>query len=506
MEMTIAPTALKENTGNRSAKLSGRNDQSSPRDGMYQVLERQRQAFTSEGRVSAETRMDRLNRIYRMIGKNKQVIVDACQQDFGNRSRHQSQMSEVLAIMDGMRNTIKQVKTWMQPEKRRVTFPMGLLGAKARIEYQPKGVAGILSTWNFPVYTAIMPLAGVFAAGNRAMIKLSEVTPATSLLLQSIIADYFDETELVGITGGPDIGAEFAALPFDHILFTGGTAIGRHILQAAAQNLTPVTLELGGKSPVIISRSCDISKAAQRIMSGKALNMGQACLAPDYCFVPRAQKEAFIAAAIQHFSAMFPSILSNPDYTSVVNARHDQRIRCMIEDAREKGGDVREINPASEKFSSQGEGLHKVPMTLVVEPTETMLVMQEELFGPILCIKTYEDITETISYINARPRPLGLYYFGEDADEERLVLNSTISGGVTLNDVMAHSSCDDLPFGGIGHSGMGSYHGIDGFRTFSHQKAIYKQSSFDPMKLAGMVPPYGRKCQKQLDKLTKLKT
>ncbi len=257
---------------------------------------------------------------------------------------------------------------------------------------------------------------------------------------------------------------------------------------------------------MIVSRSYDIATAARRIMSGKSLNMGQACLAPDYCFVPREQQELFINAAVQQFSTMFPSVINNPDYTSVVNGRHYQRINAMIYDARQKGADIREINPAGENFSFQVEGMHKIPMTLVVEPTDDMIVMQQEIFGPLLCIKTYEDLSECISYINARPRPLGLYYFGNDLAEQRRVLDTTIGGGVTINDVMAHSSCDDLPFGGIGHSGMGNYHGFDGFRTFSHQKAVYKQSGFDLMKLAGMIPPYGRKCQKQLDKLTRVKT
>ena len=355
------------------------------------------------------------------------------------------------------------------------------------------------------MYTSILPLAGIFAAGNRGMLKLSELTPATSTLLQHLVSEYFDKTELTAITGGPEVGAEFSALPFDHLIFTGGTHIGRHILQAAANNLTPCTLELGGKSPVIVSRSYDIKKAAQRIMTGKALNQGQACLGPDYCFVPIEDKELFIAEAINYYSELFPTILNNDDYTSVVNGRHYERLSKMIEDAKNKGGDVRVINPANENFLKQKEGMHKIPMTLVIEPTDHMLVMQEELFGPIICIKSYDNINECLEYINAGTRPLGLYYFGNNAQEERDVLDKTISGGVTINDVMAHSSCDDIPFGGIGHSGMGNYHGHDGFLTFSHQRSIYRQSKLDIMKLSGMIPPYGDKCKKQLDKLTQVK-
>lgn len=471
---------------------------------MKRVLEVQKQAFADEGAVSLQARIDRLQRTRTMIGENQQDIIDTCNLDFGNHSRHQAHMSEVMGVMDGMKRAIKNLPQWMQDERRKVDFPMNLLGAKAKIQHQPKGVVGNISTWNFPVYVSILPLAGIFAAGNRAMIKLSEVAPATADLLQGLVAEYFDESECAAITGGPHVGNEFAALPFDHIIFTGGTGIARHILAAAAANLTPVTLELGGKSPVIVGRSYDLRKAAERIMVGKGLNVGQACLAPDYCFVPKEKKEDFISSVTDQVAALFPTMVNNPDYTSVINGKHHQRIVSMIEDARSKGGDVRELNPADEDFSEQAEGMHKVPLTLVVEPSDDMLVMQEELFGPILCIKTYSDISECIQYINGRSRPLGFYYFGEDALEERHVLGNTISGGATVNDVLAHASCDDLPFGGIGHSGMGSYHGHHGFLTFSHQRAVYRQTKIGLMKLAGMTPPYGEKCKKQLDKMTKV--
>jgi coniferyl-aldehyde dehydrogenase len=472
---------------------------------MREILDRQRQAFLDDGLATVETRIDRLDRARRMIGLNQDAIIEACHRDFGNRSRHQSRMSEVMTVMGGMQHAAGNVKKWMGRSRRKVMFPLNLLGARARVEFQPKGVVGILSTWNFPVYTAVLPLAGIFAAGNRAMLKLSEVTPETAALLQRLMGEHFDESECAAITGGPDVGAEFAGLPFDHIIFTGGTGIGRHILRAAADNLTPVTLELGGKSPVIVGRSYDLEKAAERVMVGKALNLGQACLAPDYCLVPRERLEAFVAAAARTFSGLFPTIIDNPDYSAVVNARHHERISGMLRDARELGGDVREINPAGEDFSKQSDGLCKMPMTLVVEPTDAMRVMQEEIFGPVLCVKGYDHIDECIRYVNAKPRPLGMYYFSNDPEEERRVLDRTISGGVTINDVMTHSSCEDLPFGGIGPSGMGSYHGHDGFLTFSHQRAVFRQTRLDVMKLSGMMPPYGEKCDKQLDRLCKVK-
>jgi len=468
-------------------------------------LARQRQAYLDEGFVTAETRIDRLKRVYKMIGENQNLIIDTVNCDFGNHSRHQAQMSEIFAVMENMKHSIKHVKSWMKAEKRKAIFPLNLLGAKARVEFQPKGVVGNISTWNFPVYVSIGPLSGIFAAGNRAMIKFSEFAPESANLLQGLIAKYFDETECVGISGGTDVGAAFAALPFDHIIFTGGMGIGRRILQAAAENLTPVTLELGGKSPVIVGRSYDLKKAAARIMNGKALNMGQACLAPDYCFVPSEHKEAFVAELIGEFSKMFPKVIGNPDYTAVINPRHYRRLTALIEEAKGKGADIREINPAHEDFSTQNADTLRIPMTLVIEPSDDMGVMQEEIFGPIFCIKTYAHLDECISYINARPRPLGLYYFGEDAHEERRVLDRTTSGGTTINDVLTHASCEDLPFGGIGNSGMGNYHGHNGFLTFSHQRAVFRQTKLDVVELGGMLPPYSEKCEKQLEKMTKMK-
>ena len=469
------------------------------------LLQKQKQAYIKEGAVTAEVRIDRLKRAYRLIGENQQAIVDACNADFGNRSKIQSQMSEVLAVMNNFEHSIRHVRNWMKAERRPVMFPLNLMGSRARVEYVPKGVVGVLGTWNFPVYTALSPVAGILAAGNRCLVKVSELNPNTGALLQTLVAKYFDESELAVITGGPDVGAEFAALPLDHIIFTGGTHIGRLIQQAAAKNLTPCTLELGGKSPVIIGRSYDIRKAAERIMSGKQLNQGQACLAPDYVFVPQESKDTFVNHVVTFYSHLFPTLINNQDFGSVINERHLKRLQHYVADASQKGARIVEINPAKEDFSKQPAGLHKMPMTLIVDATDDMLCMQEELFGPLLCIKSYNKLDECISYINDHPRPLGLYYFGNDASEERYVLDHTISGGVALNDVMAHSSCEDLPFGGIGNSGMGAYHGYDGFRSFSHPRAIYKQSKIDFLKLAGMLPPYTDKCKKQLDSMCKLK-
>jgi len=332
------------------------------------------------------------------------------------------------------------------------------------------------------------PLAGIFAAGNRTMIKPSEFTPATSELMKEIFAEAFDVEEVAVFTGGPEVGSAFSTLPFDHLLFTGATSIARHVMRAAAENLVPVTLELGGKSPVIIGRSADMEISAGNIMTGKTLNAGQICLAPDYVFVPEERADDFIAAARSSVARMYADLKDNPDYTSIVNQRHFDRINGYIDDAKSKGAEVVVINPGDEDFSQQQH--HRIPPTLILDPTDDMQVMQDEIFGPVLPVKRYKQVDETISYINEHPRPLGLYYFGKDSTEERHVLSHTTSGGVTVNDVVMHVAQEDLPFGGVGPSGMGAYHGYDGFRTFSHARAVYTQPKLVSKLAATMRPPY----------------
>lgn len=464
---------------------------------MQETLKQQRQLVTSGGAVSLELRQDRLQRAIDLIFDNRDELVAALCEDFGNRSSQQSLMSDIYATIECLKHNKKHLKKWMKAEKRKAPIPMNFLGGKARIEYQPKGVIGIIGTWNFPINTVFAPLAGVLAAGNRAMIKCSEVTPKTGALLETLVAKYFKPEEVAAFNGGPDVGAVFSALPFDHIIFTGATSIARHILRAAADNLTPVTLELGGKSPVIVSKSYPLQDAVERIFIGKILNSGQVCLSPDYVFVPDDQLEAFVSAAENFLAEMYPTLRDNPDYTSVVNERHQQRLQSYIDDAKQKGADVREINPAKEDFSQQ-QGTYKVAPTLVINPAEDLLVSQNELFGPVMCVKSYSQLEDCLTYVNEHDRPLALYYFGNDKAEQRYVLDHTISGAVTINDVIFHVSCEDLPFGGVGPSGMGNYHGLDGFKTFSHAKSVYKQSKLNIQKLGGMIPPYGEKTDKTL--------
>jgi coniferyl-aldehyde dehydrogenase len=341
------------------------------------------------------------------------------------------------------------------------------------------------------------PLAGILAAGNRAMIKPSEFTPVTSELMRTMFAGAFSEEEIAVVIGGPEVGEAFSRLAFDHLIFTGATSVARHVMRAAAENLVPVTLELGGKSPVILGKSADLKVAAARVMNGKTLNAGQICLAPDYVLAPKDQVEGFVAAARASVATMFPTIKDNPDYTSIIAQRHYDRITGYIDDARAKGARVIELKPEGEDLSQQPH--RKIAPTLILDPTDDMKVMQEEIFGPVLPVKSYETLDEALAYVNSHDRPLGLYYFGDDPAEREEVLSRTTAGGVTVNDVVMHVAQEDLPFGGVGPSGMGSYHGVDGFREFSHRKAIFSQMKNDIGPLKMLRPPYGAGIRKMLD-------
>jgi coniferyl-aldehyde dehydrogenase len=478
---------------NMSAEtISPNPDASQIEASMLEVLERQRAAQVAEGPPSAEQRIDRIDRAIGMLVDHEQEIVDCLAKDFGHRSHHESLLTNVVGSIEPLKFAKKNLRRWMRPKKRKVTFPLGLLGARAEIRYQPVGVVGIISPWNFPVNLTLGPMAGAFAAGNRMMIKPSEFTPETSSLMARMFASVFDEMEVATFTGGPEVGRAFSGLPFDHLLFTGATGVGRHVMHAAAENLVPVTLELGGKSPVIVSRSAKLEDCATKIMAGKLMNAGQICLAPDYVFVPEEKRDEFVGALEAAFGKMFSDLESNPDYTSIVNQSHSDRLEGLVEDARSRGARVVELNPANEKFNSADN--HKMAPVLIVDPDDDATVMQQEIFGPVLPIKTYQQIDEVIDYVNDRPRPLGLYYFGKDAAEQERVLSRTSSGGVTINDVIMHVSMEDLPFGGIGPSGMGSYHGREGFAAFSHARSVLKQAPIDIG--AMMRPPYGEKMRK----------
>jgi coniferyl-aldehyde dehydrogenase len=462
-------------------------------DNLNEILEKQKKAHLTEGPLSVETRKEWIDRCIALLIKYQNEIAEAISEDFGHRSTESSLLADVAGSIGSLKSAKENIKKWVKPEKRKVTPSiLGLLGAKLRLEYQPLGTVGVISPWNFPVTLTFGPLGSIFAAGNRAMIKPSEFTPKTSELMKKMFEEAFSEEEVAVFTGGPDLGEAFSSLPFDHLLFTGATSIAKHVMRAASENLVPVTLELGGKSPVIISKKSNFDVSVNRVMAGKTMNAGQICLAPDYVFIPKDKKEDFISQSKKVVTDMYPSLKDNPDYTSVINQRHYDRLQGYVEEAKEKGFEVIEINPSNEDFSQQAH--HKIPPTLIVDPDDSLSVMKEEIFGPILSVKTYDSIKDTVDYINSKDRPLGLYYFGDDKEEMQNVLENTTSGGVTINDVVFHVGQDNAPFGGVGPSGTGSYHGVEGFKNFSHTKTIYTQSKFDG--LFGLFrPPFGSKAK-----------
>ena len=455
---------------------------------MQIALDRQRKAFLTEGVVGAEIRIDRIDRAINILEKHGSRFGDAMAADFGHRSRDLSKQTDINGSIEPLKYAKKHLRNWMKPERRKVMFPLGLLGARARLEFQPLGVVGCISPWNFPVQLTFGPLAGILAAGNRAMIKPSEFTVETSELMKNVFAEEFDEEEVATFTGGPEVGSAFSRLPFDHLIFTGAMSVAKHVMKAAAENLVPVTLELGGKSPVIIGRSADLKLAANNIMAGKTMNAGQICLSPDYVYLPEESRDEFVEHARSCIARMFPTIKDNPDYTSIVNAHHFERLQGYLEDASAKGAKLVELNPAAEDFSQQEH--RRIPPTLALDTSEDMQLMQDEIFGPILPVRQYNELSEALDHVNSKDRPLGLYYFGADKAEETRVLTQTTSGGVTINDVIMHVGQEDLPFGGVGPSGMGSYHGHDGFKNFSHSKSIFTTSKVISKLAATMRPPY----------------
>ena len=465
------------------------------------ILKLQRDAFTASRPESMALRKDRIKRTMALLKDHAESLCKAMAADFGNRSMDQSMITDIAATVGAGKHALKNMDKWAKTEKRPVQFPLGLLGAKAELRYEPKGVIGILSPWNFPVQLAFGPLMQVFAAGNRAMIKPSEFTERTSMLMAELVEEYFTKDELAVVTGGPEVAAAFSSLPFDHLVFTGSTATGRRVMEAASANLVPVTLELGGKSPVIMGKSADFAKAGERIALGKMMNAGQICLAPDYMYVPQESEDEAIAGVVQGATSMYPTVLQNDDYASIVSDRHFERLQGLVEDARGKGAEVIEVNPAGEDFSNANQ--RKMPLTILKNVNDEMQAMQEEIFGPVLPVKTYRAVDEAIDYVNENDRPLGLYYFGESKAEQERVLTRTISGGVTTNDVLFHISIEDLPFGGVGPSGMGSYHAIEGFKEFSHARSVYHQPKIDIAKLGGFKPPYGKATQKAVGNMIK---
>jgi coniferyl-aldehyde dehydrogenase len=444
----------------------------------------QRAAFAREMNPSLEARRHRLDRLLQLVATHDAAIIEAISADFGHRSRHETDLADVFVVISALRHTRRHVRRWMRP--RRVTTPLHLLPATSEVIRQPLGVVGVISPWNYPLQLALLPVGAALAAGNRAMLKPSELTPRFSALLQKIVADAFAPDEFAVFPGDVELGRAFARLPFDHLFFTGSTGVGRQVALAAAENLTPVTLELGGKSPAIVDADCDLPEAARRIAFAKLLNAGQTCVAPDYLLVPRAEVHAVVAALQDAVRAMYPTLAGNPDYTSIVNDRHYRRLAQLVADAETHGATTVALagSGAADAASRQ------FPPTVLLGVDDEMAVMREEIFGPLLPVVPYESLDDAIGYVNARPRPLALYWFGRDAAHRQRVLQQTISGGVTTNDACWHVCQEYLPFGGVGASGMGAYHGEHGFLTFTKEKAVLHQSRLNGIAL--FRPPYGR--------------
>jgi coniferyl-aldehyde dehydrogenase len=452
------------------------------------LLQAQRTATVAEGAPGAGVRIDRLNRAIDMLVSSQGPMCEALSHDFGQRPASLSRFMDILPAVNSLKVARSRLRHWMKPKRTRLGLPLGIPGSSGRIIHQPLGVVGVISPWNFPVTLTFGPLAGIFAAGNRCLIKPSELTPATSDLMRALVSRYFDPRELVVVTGGADVAEAFSRLPFDHLLFTGSAAVGRRVMAAAAEHLVPVTLELGGKCPVVVGRSARLARAVDRILLGKLANAGQICLAPDYVCLPREAVAEFISIARHWAARVYPGLPANADYTSLVNARHAKRVEDLIADAVAKGAEIVKLTDEPQTGSPHQR---LIPPILVVGATEEMRLMQEEIFAPVLPVLPYDRIEEAIARINQHSRPLALYYFGSDTQERHAVLTRTTSGGVTVNDVAMHFFAEELPFGGVGASGMGAYHGEQGFRRFSHARPVFQLPGWDVAGLLGLRPPYG---------------
>jgi acyl-CoA reductase-like NAD-dependent aldehyde dehydrogenase len=441
-----------------------------------------RSAADGDPYPSHEVRDRRLAALEKVLRDHEEDFSSAIASDFGHRSTHETWLYEILPSLEAIRFARRHLKAWMAPEPRKTS--RWFVTASARVHYEPLGVVGIVVPWNYPLYLAFAPLVAALAAGNRALLKLSELAPRTAELMQRLFAEAFDEGVVWAVNGDAEVGRAFARLPFDHLLFTGSTAVGREILRTAAENLTPVTLELGGKSPAIVAEGYPLPHAAERIVLGKCLNAGQTCIAPDYALVPAGDLDAFVREASLAASQLYPDPLSSPDYTAIINQRHYDRLMGWLAEAETAGARVIPLIPG---FAPDAKK-RRIPPVAVIGAPDHCAIMREEIFGPMLPLVAYDSLEVAISYVAARPRPLALYYFDLDRSRIERVLSETKAGGVTVNDVLFHIAQEDLPFGGIGASGMGRYHGRDGFVTFSNAKAVLHQSRFAPATLLG--PPY----------------
>jgi len=434
--------------------------------------------------VPLAERRRRLDALEALLHDNIDALCTAVAKDFGHRSPHETRLLEIFPSLEGIRHARRHLARWSKPQRRPVS--LWFQPGRAEVRPQPLGCIGIVTPWNYPIYLAIGPLTAAFAAGNRTLVKMSEFTPSTATVLAELARRYFTADELAIVEGDMPVAEAFTRLPFDHLLFTGSTAVGRHVMRAAAEHLTPVTLELGGKSPAIVAPDYPLDKATARILAGKCLNAGQTCIAPDYLFVPAGQEQAFAEAARRVVAKSYPDIARNPDYTAIVNERHFQRLNAYLEDATARGATLVSLA----ECPPDGANRRCLPPTLILGANDDMRIMQEEIFGPLLPVFTYDRLDDALAFINRHDRPLALYLFDNDRQRIRHVLDHTVAGGVTINDTILHIAQENLPFGGVGPSGMGHYHGHEGFLTFSKLKPVFYQSRINGIGLFN--PPYGK--------------
>ncbi|MGY5450758.1 coniferyl aldehyde dehydrogenase [Agarivorans sp. MS3-6] len=446
-------------------------------------------AFKLQTYPSLQQRQYNLKQLLKLLQENQNAIIQAISQDFGHRSSHETQLIELFPSIEGIRYTLKHLKKWLKPQRKGTAI--WHLGARNHVEPQPLGVVGVIVPWNYPLYLAIGPLTDALAAGNKAMVKMSELSPRLAELLIRLLPQYLPEDLISIYADDGELGPVFSALAFDHLVFTGSTNTGRKVMQAAAENLTPVTLELGGKSPVIIADDYSIKLAAERIMMGKLFNAGQTCVAPDYVLLPKAQRQAFIDACLNYCKKHYET-LADSSISTIISSDFAARINKLLAEAIELGGKAITLIP--------GESPAKIAPTLVFNAKADMALMQEEIFGPLLPVIEYDELSQAIDYVTQREHPLALYIFSDKRQTQQQVVQQTQAGGVCINDVLLHVAQHELPFGGVGASGMGHYHGYDGFVQFSKMLPIFRQSRFAAISL--MRPPY----TKLTDLLIKLMT